>query len=140
MVGLFFACVGGVDENIEGRVISVDRSFFDDDERKVLHDPFLKGEFHSFLIDASSMNVRSMAQDSFMSVHPADWPEITESEYRTESFAVPFDLKIPVITALEVLGISEERLYSDIGAVAAVYKRKISTLDEYAAAAELRDE
>lgn len=129
LIALFFGCAGPTSEAVDGQIIAIDRSFFDEDERKVERDPFLSEEISAVLINASSMNARSMAQDSYMSVHPKDWSEIDNTDYNMDTFHIPSQKKQAVLSALEVLGISEERLYTDIGAVAAVYRRKVMALD-----------
>jgi hypothetical protein len=127
---LLFACLSLAESPPNGEVIAINRNFFTEDDNKVLADPFLREEYDAILIDASSMNARSMAQDSFMSVHPADSPEVTLADYQIERFEVPASLKAPILSALECLGVSEQRLYTDLGAVASVFKRRMAALDD----------
>jgi hypothetical protein len=63
------------------------------------------------------MNARSSAQDSAMSIHRDASDTVPEALMRVV-FRVPPDHKAHVIFALEHLGFSEDRLFSDIRVVA----------------------
>ena len=64
-----------------------------------------------FLINAIGRNVRSTAQDSFLSLHPNGNLHTLRSK---RIFYVKAEAKAEALKALEVLGINNERLHCDI--------------------------
>jgi hypothetical protein len=69
------------------------------------------------LVDAGTMNKRSLAQDSVMTLHQLRTSEMTEG-YDARIFSVSADRKAGVMEALRSLGISSDRIFVDIGVVA----------------------
>lgn len=131
LTALFFAAYGGSASGIDGEIIGASRDFFNDDATRAFANPFglLEGD-DPILIDASGMNSRSIAQDSYMSLHHIDDSPMNISDMVTSKFPVPSSLKQSILSALVVFGISEERLYSDLSSAVVVFKRELVSLNK----------
>ncbi len=77
------------------------------------------------LFDCGTMNTRSAAQDSFMSLHVQDEDLIQT----TALFDIADQEKRSVLQALSLFGISLERLYVDLSFAVDSFKTRLATDD-----------
>ena len=87
-------------------------------------DVFRTDRVRPLLIDTSVMNVRSAAQNSFMSLH-------TENEEPFEAdiiFEIPHDKKLLVQHSLRLFGFTPERVYADLTVAATNFKEGLEAL------------
>lgn len=130
LTALFFACQGAAIDDVEGVVIGVDRDSFDENMSRISSNPFcLSEDDESILINASGMNSRSMAQDSYMSLHHRESISYFLNNRSSSQFLIPCALNRKILEALSLLGVSEERLYTDLSSAVIVFKRELAALN-----------
>ena len=126
LTALYFAAQSTIDK-ADGKVHAVICDAFREPDVHALNNPFcVTVEDGPFFINVSAMNVRSMAQDGYMTVHCSDDPDITDFGYNIETFEVPEISKLFITQSLNVFGFSEDRLYTDLGASVSVFKKELS--------------
>lgn len=112
LIALFFASESVPHRN--GAVLMVNRSAFNDWIYLQSIDAFAKSRVKPGLIPASTMNARALAQDSVMSLHTEKFGlEIPPNQIKTV-FEVRMSEKPAVIEAMNTLGYTRDRVYSDI--------------------------
>lgn len=114
LTALFFACENA-EENEEGAVIFARLESFEFAEHTLMVDPLRDDRTKPMLFDTSAMNVRSTAQDSYMTLHPR-MPE-GNFDY-SEAFVLDKTMKIMAKAGLKILGLSPERIYPDLAVAA----------------------
>ena len=120
LTALFFACINS--DKATGRVLQVSRKLFNETEYTMMVEPFAESRPQPLLFDTSAMNVRSTAQDSFMSLHTQTEPEIET----TAIFEVAHDDKFKVRAGLALLGLTPERVYVDLSVAADRFKEDLN--------------
>ncbi len=121
LVALYFACDGDKQNDADGCVISIARSEFKDANNTLTIDPFSDERARPFLINAIGRNVRSTAQESYLSLHtPTDFKELKSKVI----FRVPGGDKHDTILTLEKLGFTSERLHFDITKLVQRFKNR----------------
>lgn len=122
LVALFFACDGHDTEDKTGCVWWIRQRDFEHANHTMMIDPFAQSRNKPFLVNAIGRNVRSTAQDSYMSLH-------TENDCHSNDaysiFVVRPELKRDTILTLEKLGLTSERLHSDITRLVAKFKSEM---------------
>ena len=117
LTALFFACQKTKDKSF-GEVLLAERDNFEHLRRTTRIDVFKADRSKPALIDTSSLNNRSTAQDSFMSLH-------AERSFTMLRLVPVFGIsdrdKRFALAALRVLGLSPERVYADLGVAAREY-------------------
>ncbi len=127
LIALFFACADLTPlPQSDGVVYVAPKDCFEDSGEPRRNNPFIENRDLPGLVDATAMNPRSMAQDSFMSIHTEKMPSLQPWESGLKRFKVPSFEKDPVLYDLRSLGISEERLFVDL---ARVVKAQNAALD-----------
>jgi len=121
LTALFFA-VSEDRSNTDACVIQCDRSAF-----KLLNVPESAGLFKGMrlqpaLLNTNSMNARTIAQDSMMSLHGKLSSPFVPMPHLSESFYIPSDAKLGAKIALRRFGFTPERLYSDLATVVQEFK------------------
>lgn len=112
LIALFFACYG--EEQADGCVWQVrTASAFTEFHYHEMVDPFRSERARPGLIWATTMNARTLAQDSAMSLHCGPSDNIPSALIR-QVYVVPNNQKADTLSALKVLGFTRERLFSDI--------------------------
>jgi hypothetical protein len=112
LVGLFFACYG--EEAKDGCVWQVrTSSAFTHFHHHETVDPFRTERDRPGLIWATTMNARTLAQDSAMSLHCSPTDSIAAPLMR-KVYTICAAKKADTLNALKVLGFTRERLFSDI--------------------------
>lgn len=124
LVALFFACQG-TETNEFGQVLKVPMSAFEYVEAHSGINPFSDAREVPLLIDTSTMNVRSVAQDSYMSVHARTRMQPPPA---TAIFELSPKQKTLAQHALSDLGLSPERIFADLG-IAAIQMRRWMEVD-----------
>ncbi len=109
LVALYFASLPDK-KPCAGHVIQIAEKEFDRVEYTLTTQPFAEKRDRPILINTSGMNVRSAAQDSFMSLHTVDGAAVAP----TVAFKVEAEEKYYVRQALVVFGLSPERVYVDL--------------------------
>jgi len=120
LIALFFASLEEKDGK-DGVVLKAKPIFFnprDDLAADDLFDP----PWAPVLIDAATMNTRSLAQDSWMTLHSRNEEPITTDEV----FVIRAADKPIVRAALGTFGVSMERVYADLGVAAAQFREGLA--------------
>lgn len=125
LIALFFASQSKEDDR-DGQVVQIDMEHFHKIENIDLVAVFESDRSQPLLIDTSAMNVRSTAQDSFMTLHTANEPPLAV----TPVFRISRDDKYKVRAALKMLGLSNERIYADLGVAAVSFRQHLADEDE----------
>lgn len=114
LVSLFFACIDAPDA--DGCVWQARTSNFWEPRHLESVDPFRKSRTKPALIYANTMNARSLAQDSAMSLHcrPDD---VIPARLIRDLYTVKAKDKQDTLKALGILGLTEERLFYDMNVV-----------------------
>lgn len=124
LVALFFACQhfeetkGGNSERTDGAVIQLNTDTLRTIKKNPSVDVFNTNREAPLLIDTTAMNARTLAQDSVMTLHTEGEPALNV----TQVFVVPENRKAYVKIALRLFGISEERIYADLGVAASNFR------------------
>lgn len=121
LTALFFA-VTEDRSNTDACVIQCDKSAF-----KLLNVPDSAGLFKGTrmmpaLLDTNSMNARTIAQDSMMSLHGKFTSPFVPMPHLSESFEILSSQKSDTRIALKRFGFTPERLYSDLATVVQEFK------------------
>lgn len=121
LVALFFAVEQDVNfgDDFDGIVLTTSRSDFVQPRRGETVEARYDDYFATYILDASYMNHRSVAQDAVMTLHGTTDTSIPcEQMFRINSAD-----KFPVRCALTIVGINQDRMYPDLPSVAAEFKR-----------------
>ncbi|QJR03497.1 FRG domain-containing protein [Sphingobium yanoikuyae] len=127
LVALFFACqpvkpeAGGL--VISGAVLQVTQ-----DELVPAppnKDPFTNWDGGPILVNAETMNKRTLAQDSIMTLHCQSNSHMNE-DHDPNIFVIEGEQKSRVIAALKLFGISSERIYNDINTAARDFQEQLA--------------
>lgn len=113
LIALFFACEPADDASPDGVVLQVG-PLLAVTEPPASADMIFQDRNAPILIDTSTMNIRSTAQDSMMTLHSRGENPLAAEEV----FVIAEADKYLVRHALEVFGISPERVYADLGVAA----------------------
>ena len=124
LVALFFACGDPTSE--DGCVWQVGPSAFRRFNKPETVDVFKQDRQAPGLVNATSMNARSIAQDSAMSVHPVGSPFQPLEDSGRVIFKVASGEKHGVRRALQSFGLTEERLFVDLAIVVKNYKAQLA--------------
>jgi hypothetical protein len=123
LVALYFACDDQKHRDAEGCVWWTMQSNFEDPYDTMTTSVFAPSRPKPILINAVGRNVRSTAQDSFLSLHtPIDYQTLDAEPI----FRVSKRMKEPTLVALEKLGFSGERLHFDITMVVDRFKQEMA--------------
>lgn len=125
LVALFFACEP--ENQADGAVIQVDTTPLKIIERTSSVSVFRERRAKPLLLDTSAMNVRSTAQDSYMSLHTSGEEPLSFETI----FIVSAEDKGKVRNALHQFGMSPARIYADLGLAAEGFKQYLSDEEEY---------
>jgi hypothetical protein len=123
LIALFFACERAVSRNA-GIVLRFSRKTFQILKTPERTKPFLQNRGKPALIDTSSMNARTLAQDSAMSIH-CDGCETLKISSQNRLFEIEHDDKWKVRTSLRYFGLTADRLYSDINVAAREFSSEL---------------
>ncbi|WP_334656704.1 FRG domain-containing protein [Sphingomonas panaciterrae] len=134
LIALYFACQPAKDSlgnAANGAVMTISQSglWRENDPSRV--DVFNTWSGPPLLVPSDTMNKRSMAQDSVMTLHCAGNYELLP-DYDPIIWTISSVVKPSMLAALKVLGVSSDRIYADINTVAREY------IDELASAATAR--
>lgn len=117
LVALFFAA-----QKVEGRhdgvVLLIDASRFQTIRSPDTVDVFRERREQPLLLDTSAMNIRSAAQDSFMTLHTRG----SQPPEATTIFTIQESEKWMVREALKMFGMAPERIYVDLTMAAQQFK------------------
>lgn len=122
LVALFFACDDASALNEPGCVWWTRQSHFVHADHTLTVDPFRTDRERPLLINAVGRNARSTAQDSFMSLHTINDCDSVEAY---SIFTVDPAAKRDTILTLEKIGLTSERLHSDITRLVAKFKENL---------------
>lgn len=125
LIALFFACLPfkATDDArfSKGAVLQIQREAFPTAPRNPSFDPLTDWSGPPMIVAADTMNSRSRAQDSVMTLHCKSNADPT-SGYQFDIFHIEPDDKHTVISALKTFGISNDRIYADINTAATDFK------------------
>ena len=124
LVALFFAC--GEPNSESAAVWQVGPSAFRRFAKPETVDVFMQDRDLPGLVNASSMNARSIAQDSALSVHPVGSSFNPARDSARIVFRVAGGEKHSVRHALKSFGISEDRLFGDLAVVVKSFRAQIA--------------
>lgn len=128
LTALFFACeLFDREDHRNGAVIAIERDEFAFCTSNTFIKPFETERDRPLLIDTSAMNPRSMAQDSFMSLHVRQERPLEVNNI----FTVAHSNKLEILAALETLGLTPERVYADVSVAAKRMMNTIMLSDEF---------
>ncbi len=113
LTALYFACQP-TEGDTRGQVLQVNMSEFKFLENTGATEIFKDNREKPALFDSSGMNVRTMAQDSFMSLHSGDGHQLAT----TVVFNLSAEDKWSAQYALTALGLTPERVFADLGVAA----------------------
>lgn len=113
LVALFFACLSDAAQS-SGQVLRIGRGHFAFSEHTVMVQPFAKSRAQPMLFNTSAMNLRSAAQDSFMSLHCEGEDDLPAEPV----FTIQHDDKWRVLAALAIFGLTADRVYADLSVAA----------------------
>ncbi|WP_343546579.1 FRG domain-containing protein [Sphingobium yanoikuyae] len=125
LVALFFACQA-IEEEDSGVVLQTTENEFTPIASPDTVDVFRTDRPRPLLIDTSVMNVRSTAQDSFMSLHTPN-EEPIEAEV---VFEISHQQKLYVRQSLRLFGFTSERVYADLNVAATNFKEALEAQRE----------
>lgn len=117
LIALFFAAQPH-EEEADGEVLQTDTTALQSIEKIDSVNIWREGRAAPLFLDTSAMNVRSTAQDSYMTLHTANEPPLAVRSV----FRMPHWQKSNVRTGLRVFGLSEERIYADLTVAANSFK------------------
>ncbi|QSR16045.1 FRG domain-containing protein [Novosphingobium sp. KA1] len=116
LIALFFACQSDAGD-VDGVVIQITGTALDV-EGLSAEEILYREKQPPLIIDTSTMNIRSTAQDSVMSLHGPDEPPLDGKAV----FRVPHTAKNEILHALTLFGITPERVYADLGVAAVQFR------------------
>lgn len=119
LTALYFACEGQT--QADGTVWWIRRSEFDIANYTLMIKPFADSRDRPVLINAIGRNIRSTAQDSYLSLHTETDCRIIPAE---RIFTVSAASKEATLDALSKLGFDGERLHHDITKLVERFKRE----------------
>ncbi len=119
LVALYFAC-SPTDDGKAGVVIMEEESRFTIPEFTVYLDLFKENRNEPILIDAGSLNARSSAQDSMMTLHSPSCG-FANGKY-SGIFEIEPAAKAPTLAALRRFGITPQRVFADLPTAAYEFK------------------
>ena len=129
LVALFFAAQRvGVPAKPSGVVLRFPHEAFEVQHKPEKSSPFRKNRKKPAMLDTSAMNLRTLAQDSAMSVHCETCKEMLVSDENIV-FEIQHEMKYQVREALKLFGITDERLYADISIAAREYASELDWYD-----------
>jgi len=117
LIAMFFASQA-LEGGEDGEVVQVDAQQFHRIQAIETVEVFKEDRPQPLLLDTSTMNVRSTAQDSFMTLHTQNEPPIKARPV----FRVRAVDKFTVRSALRLFGLTEERIYADLTVAAVSFK------------------
>jgi hypothetical protein len=128
LVALFFACVES--PTAPGRVWRFQTAVLKRLYDYTLVDPLrLEGESRVVVVEAAGLNVRSLRQDSVMTLHrPVEADAFglaISSEFLMPILDVPASEKASTLQALSVLGISKQTVYGDVSSAADAFRSRL---------------
>lgn len=120
LIALFFACsvspISGGDKN-HGAVLTMTRELMRIENNAERVSVFEEVSGMPLLVNAGTMNARSLAQDSVMTLHCKGNSVLTPG-WDPRFFYVLVNEKADTLNALRTLGVSSDRIYADINTVA----------------------
>lgn len=122
LVALFFACER-TRHRSDGCVVRFNAASFTSYTLPRSIDVFKADRTKPGLLDAAAMNARTMAQDSAMSIHTKEMPDLTPDEGNL--FLIPYHEQYWIQQALRTFGVTAERLYSDLAVAARRFKDEL---------------
>ncbi|MBD8619747.1 FRG domain-containing protein [Sphingomonas sp. CFBP 13728] len=120
LVALYFACQPAKDilgNETAGSIVTITRDNLTKDSRPERIDPFTAWSGPPLLVPSETMNKRSMAQDSVMTLHCAGNQELLPG-YDPIIYIIQYFTKSTILDALRVMGVSSDRIYADINTAA----------------------
>lgn len=112
LIALFFASADQPHRN--GSVVSICKSAFQQWHYLATVNAFAADRKKAGIFAAATINARALAQDSVMSLHTRQYPNELPSQRIQTIFEVRKSEKPAVITAMSALGLTRDRVYSDI--------------------------
>lgn len=112
LIALFFA--SAEQEHRNGCVLAVSRTAFKEWHYLESVNAFAKNRPKAGLLDAAAINARALAQDSVMSLHTENYRSELPDKLVQTIFEVRMSEKRAVMSAMEALGLTRDRVYSDI--------------------------
>ncbi|ATP18556.1 FRG domain-containing protein [Sphingobium yanoikuyae] len=127
LVALFFACQSEKGHQglwgSSGAVLQITTT--DIERIPPNRNPFDDWVGRPFLVNAESMNARTLAQDSMMTLHCATNSKMNDG-YDPNIFYVEAHSKPAVLSALRMFGVSSERIYADINTAARDFQERLA--------------
>jgi hypothetical protein len=135
LVALYFACQPAADpfgNTLDGAVVTIDKGALWKELNPGRVDVFNTWSGPPMLVPSETMNKRSMAQDSVMTLHCQGNQELLP-DYDPTIWLIPHVIKSSTLAALKVISVSSDRIYADINTAAREYdddlKQAASTRD-----------
>lgn len=125
LTALFFASLPS-DSKEPGAVLQANQRHFKKAEYTLTTDPFCTDRKMPLLISTSGMNARAASQDSYMSLHCRN----EEAVHTASIFTVDADDKFYLRQALNMFGLSPERVYADLGLAGARFAQELDWVNE----------
>lgn len=120
LVALYFACQPAKDllgNETAGSIVTITRDNLWKESKPNKVDVFNKWHGPPILVPSETMNKRSMAQDSVMTLHCDGNQELLPG-YEPIIHVIQYFTKGTILAALRVMGISSDRIYADINTAA----------------------
>jgi hypothetical protein len=112
IIALFFAVEDVSHRN--GMVLMVNKRAFEEWDHLLYINLFKASREKPGMFGAASMNARALAQDSVMSLHTEQYAQEIPKKWVKNVFEVRSSEKPAVMAAMELLGLTRDRIYSDI--------------------------
>ena len=124
LIALYFACCD--EPQADGIVWSVSEAAFDDFKYLDAALPWKENRERPAMVHGVGLNLRTISQDSVMSLHSPPPGAGIPSALIRETFAVKTQEKPATLQALSNLGITKERLFNDIHTAADEFKSRLN--------------
>ena len=128
LVALFFACQPAKDKfgvfSKSGAVLRVSQEYLPNASEEKSFDPFQPWVGPPMLLRGYTINKRSMAQDSVMTLH-CEGNSVMLPGFEPNIMIVEAERKNSILDALKIFGISNERIYADINTAARDFQERL---------------
>lgn len=124
LTALFFACLDYRNET-DGCVIKVNRTAFKQYTKPETVSVFGVERKKPGLINSTTMNARTLAQDSVMSIHTLEVSVLQEQNLPVERFMIESPEKWRILRRLKTFGFTADRMFSDLTTAAAEFKETL---------------
>ncbi len=127
LVALYFACQPAKDllgNAVSGCILTITKNDLVRDHNPYRINVFTEWSGAPLLVPSDTMNKRSKAQDSVMTLHCANNKDLMP-DFDVVVYQVQYAVKAAILAALRVLGVSSDRIYADINTAAREFNESL---------------